>query len=204
MNKRIFPLLVSLFFVVAAKAQSSDPVISAFSKSYELEKKTDYKGAVTALKAVYDDGSYEINLRLGWLEYSAGQFTESMSYYQKCIDLLPYSIEARLGYALPASAVGDWDKIVAQYKKILEIDPQNSLTNYRMGMIMYERKDYQSAYNFFGKVVNLYPFDYDSLLMYAWSNYQLGKLREAKILFNKVLMYSPTDKSATEGLGLIK
>jgi hypothetical protein len=40
--------------------------------------------------------------------------------------------------------------------------------------------------------------------MFAWTNYMLGKTREAKILFNKVLLISPNDISATEGLGLIK
>jgi Flp pilus assembly protein TadD len=50
----------------------------------------------------------------------------------------------------------------------------------------------------------MYPFSYDGLLMYAWTNYQLGKFADAKILFNKVLLLSPADKSAKEGLGLIK
>ena len=69
----------------------------------------------------------------------------------------------------------------------------------------YEKnKDYTSAYKYFEKVVNLYPFGYDALLMYAWTNFQTGKTREAKILFNKVLMLSPGDTSALEGLGLIK
>jgi len=38
----------------------------------------------------------------------------------------------------------------------------------------------------------------------AWTSFQQGKYREAKVLFNKVLMYSPDDKSALEGLSLIK
>ncbi|MEZ5148220.1 MAG: hypothetical protein R2759_14450 [Bacteroidales bacterium] len=53
------------------------------------------------------------------------------------------------------------------------------------------------------KVVNLYPFDYDGLIMFAWTNLKLGKLREAKVLFNKVLMYKPDDSSALEGLSVI-
>jgi hypothetical protein len=38
----------------------------------------------------------------------------------------------------------------------------------------------------------------------AWINLQLGKSREARVLFNKVLLYSPGDASALEGLGLLK
>jgi len=40
--------------------------------------------------------------------------------------------------------------------------------------------------------------------MFAWTNLKLGKTREAQVLFNKVLMLSPDDKSALEGLSLIK
>jgi len=40
--------------------------------------------------------------------------------------------------------------------------------------------------------------------MYAWSNLQLGKIREAEVLFNEVLIIDPYNQSALEGLELIK
>jgi TolA-binding protein len=73
-----------------------------------------------------------------------------------------------------------------------------------MGLIEYNNKRYTGAYKYFEKVVNLYPFGYDALLMFAWANFQLGKTREAKVLFQKVILISPGDKSALEGLSLIK
>jgi tetratricopeptide (TPR) repeat protein len=145
-----------------------------------------------------------VNLRLGWLHYNAGLYKESMTYYQTAINLMPVSIEARLGYVYPAAAFGNMTEVINQYTKILEIDPQNSTANYRMGYIYYDKKDYATAYKYFEKVVNLYPFGYDGLLMFAWTNFQLGKTREAQVLFNKVLLTSPGDKSATQGLSLIK
>jgi tetratricopeptide (TPR) repeat protein len=184
-------------------AQTQD-VIQAFSKSYDYEKKADYTNAITAIKGVYDKSSYEINLRLGWLSYEAAQYKESASYYQIAEDIMPLSIEAKLGYAYPAAALGKTDDVIAIYQKILEGDPQNSTVNYKLGYMYYNKKDYQSALKYFEKVVNLYPFNYDGLLMYAWTNYQLGKTREAQVLFNKVLMLSPDDKLATQGLSLIK
>ena len=183
---------------------SQDPVVTAFSKSIDLEYKGEYVKAIAPLKEVYNEKSYEMNLRLGWLYYEATQYVESAAYYQRAIALMPYSIEAKLGYANPASALGNWDLVVVQYKKILEIDPQNTVVNYRMGLIDYNNKRYPSAYKYFEKVVNLYPFGYDALLMYAWTNYQMGKSREAKVLFGKVLMISPSDASAKEGMSLIK
>jgi tetratricopeptide (TPR) repeat protein len=176
----------------------------AFGKSQQYESRGNFTEAIAALKNVYQEDSYEVNLRLGWVTYLNGLFTESAAYYQKAITLKPYSLEAKFGYVYPASALGNWDQVISQYKSILAIDPQNTTANYRMGSIFYGRKDYTAAEKYLEKVVNLYPFDYDSMILYAWTNFKLGKLREAQVLFNKVLLNKPTDTSALEGLGLIK
>jgi len=197
-------ITIFVFSVVESFSQDQAKLIAAFSDSYTKEKSKKYSEAAKSLKAYYDASSYEINLRLGWLTYLDGQFTESLNYYNKAIEILPYAIEPRFGVVLPASSLGNWDMVVAQYKKILSIDPKNTVVLHRMGLILYDKKDYKQAYQFFEQVVNLYPFDYSSMLMLAWTNYRLGKIREAKILFNKALLYNPGDASATEGLGLIK
>jgi tetratricopeptide (TPR) repeat protein len=202
--KRLLLLVFFLLSGIVIMAQDYSKLTAAFSDSYTKEKSGKYGDAITVLKAYYDANSYEINLRLGWLTYLLGQFPESVGYYNKAIELMPYAIEPRFGLALPASSLGNWDMVIAQYNKILSIDPNNTVTLYRLGLISYDKKDYKQAYQFFEKVVNLYPFDYQSVLMLAWSNFKLGKTREAKILFNKALLYSPEDASAKEGLGLIK
>ena len=202
--KRLILLTFFIFSGLAIFAQDYTKLTTAFSDSYAKEKLGKYADAATILKAYYDANSYEINLRLGWLSYLQGQFSESVGYYNKAIELMPYAIEPRFGLALPASSLGNWDMVIAQYNKILFIDPNNTVTLYRLGLISYDKKDYKQAYQQFEKVVNLYPFDYQSVLMLAWTNFKLGKTREAKILFNKALLYSPEDASAKEGLGLIK
>jgi hypothetical protein len=52
--------------------------------------------------------------------------------------------------------------------------------------------------------VDLYPFDYDGLLMLAWTSYFTGNYNQAKVLFNKVKLYNPGDASANEGLQLMR
>lgn len=203
----IIPVFV-VFFVVTfshtISGQDFKATENAFKQSYEQEKKGEYNEAIESLKSVYSEDSYEINLRLGWLSYLLGSFTESSSYYQRAVSLKPYAVEAYFGYVYPLAAVGNWNIVKTQYFKILEIDPMNSLANFRMGMIYYGGQDYATALNYFEKVVNLYPFDYDGTIMFAWTKFQLGKLREAEVLFKKALLMRPGDSSALEGLGLIK
>jgi len=100
--------------------------------------------------------------------------------------------------------MGNWGQVENHYKQVLEMDAENSWVNYRMGLIYYGREDYQAAIKYFENVVNHYPFDYDSVIMLAWTNFKLGKFREAKVLFSKALLIQPGDESALEGLGLIK
>jgi tetratricopeptide (TPR) repeat protein len=206
MKKCIFLLLAGfLAFTAEMKAQNNEEaIIRAFSEAYGHEAAGQYQQAIEALKKVYDPKSYELNVHLGWLHFSIGSHNESIKYYQKCLDIHPLSIEARMAYVEPAAQLGNWDQVLAQYAKILEVDPMHSVANYRTGLIYYNRADYKTAEKYFEKVINLYPFDYHALLYQAWTKYQLGKTSDAKILFQRVRMYSPEDASAKEGLLLIK
>lgn len=193
-------LVISLL----ASAQDYTKLQKAFSESYKLETAGKYADAIKQLKAVYAESSYELNIRLGWLNYNQGNFSESQAHYSRALKLMPYSEEAKFGLILPKSAIGKWTDVINLYNSILKNSPNNTVANYRLGLIYYSRKSYSKSLSYFKKVVDLYPFDYDGLLMYAWANFQTGKTREAKILFNKVLMLSPGDASAKEGLSLIK
>jgi tetratricopeptide (TPR) repeat protein len=197
-------VVVSQIYAQKSSTFSNDDLLNAFKLSYKYEASGQYKDAIDAMKAVYSASNYEVNLRLGWLNYLNLQHKDAMQYYQTAMKLMPYSIEARLGYVYPAAALEDWTKVADMYNEILNIDPNNTFVLYKLGTIYYYKPDYQKAYNCFEKIVNLYPFDYSSVLMFGWANFQLGRGSDAEALFNKTLLLSPNDASALEGLGLLK
>ncbi len=198
-------IILLSFLVLSAKAQVNQQVLeTAFAKSYALEKTGDFSASMDELKKVYVVSSYEINLRLGWLNYNAGLFDEAVIFYTTAQKLKPYSEEARFGLILPLSALGKSNEVITLYNKILEINPNNTIALYRLGIVYYGRKEYNKAHSLFKKVVDLYPFGYDGLLMLGWTSYFQGNYNESKVLFNKVKLLNSTDASATEGLGLIK
>ncbi len=199
--KNTITILLSLI-ITPCIAQSADAIKNAFAKSYTLEYSKQYTKAADEINNVYDTKSYEMNLRLGWLQYEAGKYNDANEYYQKAIALHAYSVEAKLGFVYPLSAQNKWDEVLNQYRLILAIDAKNTTVNYRAGLIYYNRKKYADAEKYFSTVLQLYPFDYDCLLMSGWCNYSLGKKAEAKALFEKALMNTPSSKSAIEGLGL--
>lgn len=185
-------------------SQEYDVIVEAFKSSYEHENSGDFTEAAKDILDVYAHDSYEMNLRLGWLNYEVGKFSESEKYYQVAVNLMPYSIEARLGLIFPKSVMGKWNEVIQIYKNILDNFPDDPYINYKLGLVYYERQQFDLALDCFRKVVELWPFDYDGLLMYAHTHAKLGKIREARVLYYKVLMASPEDTDALNGLNTIK
>ncbi|MBE2231836.1 MAG: tetratricopeptide repeat protein [Chitinophagaceae bacterium] len=195
-------VLVLATFIVSAQQEAKWQ--AAFTESYTQETGKQYAAAVATLKAVYDEKSYELNLRLGWLCYLNKDYPASQGYYQKAVGLKPYALEARFGLVYPLAALQMTDKTLLVYEEILKIDPQNSKANYWTGVIWYNRKKYEQAARYFEKVINLYPFDYDGNHMLAWTYLSMGRSNDAKILFGKALLARPGDASCLEGMKLIR
>jgi tetratricopeptide (TPR) repeat protein len=196
-------VLVFAAFTLQTYAQESI-VFNAFGVSYDFEASYKYTDAIVALQKVYDPQSYEMNLRIAWLCYQSGQYAESVSYNQKAIALMPAATEPLWAIINPLFKLEKWSELEKTYRAILKIDSKNALAHYRMGQVYYYRKDYLTAKNYFDVALNQYPFNYDYMLLSAWTNYYLNNKKEARILFNKVLLYKPNDSAALDGLSLIK
>jgi len=201
--KKWMPALL-LLLATYASAQNTSAWQEAFYRSYEAETKSNFNQAINELVRVYKKDDYFVNLRLGWLYFLAKNNQKSEQFYRTAIRLQPYSIEARFGLVKPLSATARWDQVQLQYSEILKIDPQNTMANYWLGVIHYNRKQFTVAVRLFEKVVNLYPLDYDSVIMLAWTKLNLGKTAEARLLFNHALTLRKNDESALQGLKLIK
>lgn len=176
----------------------------AFKTSYQKEAFEKWQDAINALESVYDADSYECNLRLGWLYYSAGNQTESKTHYQRAVELKPFAIEAKFGLIYPIYAMGNMEEVKKLYTEILTIAPNNTQALYQLGAVHFYQQEYEKASKLFSKVVDLFPFSYDALIMLAHTNFHLKKYREAKVLYNKVLLYNPNDAAALESLKLLE
>jgi len=192
---------IALFGMICqAQTVALSPLENGFATTYALEAAQEFTKAAELLQKIYDPHSYEINLRIGWLLYNAGDYEHSKFYYLAAADLIPTSVEARLGAALPLSMLEQWDQVAAQYLAILKFDSHNSMVNYRLGLIHYNRKNYSAARPYLDAALSVYPFDYSIVGAAAWNYYMMGAVEEAKKLFHRVLLIAPGDEYATDGL----
>jgi tetratricopeptide (TPR) repeat protein len=196
--------VISLLTTGELNAQTDAKIQAAFAESYNSELSGNYVSSVSVIKSVYQTDNYNMNARLGWLLFLAKQYTESAIYYDRAIKLKPYAIEVKFGMIKALNALESWDKVKEQYEAILKIDPQNTTSLYWLGVLLYNRKDYDNAGRNFEKIVNLYPMDYGSVIMLARTRLYQGKKADAKVLFNQALLLSPKDTSAISGLNQVK
>jgi tetratricopeptide (TPR) repeat protein len=182
-----------------SSAQSSK-IADAFSKSYLGESNKEYLASIVSIENVYDATSFAMNLRLGWLHYLNKEYSRSQSYYNKAITLEPKSVDARLGYINAAAALQNWDEVLKTYKDILTFDPNNSLVNYRVGYIYYYRKNFTEAEKHLLKVVQMYPFDFDTNFLLGSVYVGQGKIVEAKRYYQLAQLYNPASKDVTDAL----
>lgn len=189
-----------VFCALKLNAQTNAVLQKAFRNSYNDEYNKNYAAAISDISPYYSENSYEVNIRLGWLNYLNKNYNASQSYYLKATIIKPGAIEAKFGYVKPLSFLQSWDKVLEQYQAILKIDPQNTQASYWAGVIHYNRKQYDAAIKYFRVVVILYPFDYDGNHMLAWATLMSGKKAEAKPFFEKALIIKPGDDSSTDGL----
>jgi tetratricopeptide (TPR) repeat protein len=195
------PLIILLTFgAVKLQAQTNAVLQKAFKNSYADENNKNYTAAINDMTPYYSEGSYELNVRLGWLNYLNKNYNASQTYYARAVNIKPNAVEAKFGYVKPLSYLQSWDKVLDQYNAILKIDPQNTQANYWLGVIYYNRKQYDAAIRCFKAVVNLYPFDYDGNHMLAWSCYFSSRKSDAQSYFEKALLIKPDDASSLDGL----
>jgi len=196
-KKTIFSLAICTIATVtnAQKTTQVNVLQSAFKKSYESEYNLKYAKAIEELTPVYDTKSYELNLRLGWLNYLNIKYVASLEFYKKCIELAPKSIEAKLGVIYPLANLERWDEVMVQYNEILKLDPTNMTANFQLALINYNRKDYAQALPYITTYVSSYPFNFDGVNLMGWIHYASGKKDVAKTYFQKALLINPSSKN---------
>jgi tetratricopeptide (TPR) repeat protein len=185
-------LTFSTFSLNAQVSQADFAMRSAFKKSYEAEYSAKYAKAIEELTPYIGVNTYEVNIRLAYLNYLNSKYQQAAGHYKKCIELAPKSIEARLGLVNCLALLEKWDDLLLQYKEILKIEPTNAKSLYFISMMYFNRADYANAHIYLSTYLSLYPFDFDGIDLMGWTKYYLGKKDEAHVLFKKALLLNPS------------
>ncbi len=202
MKKALLRIIVALQFVIAVTVSHSyaDTLADAFSVSYQAEAQGNYQAAIKPLRAQGAGSSYVGQVRLGWLNYRAKDWQQSITWYHKASRQAPRAIEPLLGMMLAQQGAGETYEAIETGQAVLQKDPHNYTAISRTAWLLYQRREYVQAAAMYRKLVDLYPTDTEMLLGLGYSLKLAGNKEESAQCFTTVLLLSPSNARALEGL----
>jgi tetratricopeptide (TPR) repeat protein len=199
-------ILVGVFSLLTISTTWGETISAIYQQSYEEEARGKYQEAIFVLMQASQagDNSYLYHLRLGWLQYLATKYPDSVNSYRKAGLLSKDSIEAKLGLMLPLIAQGKWSDAEKVGREILSLDKLSYLANSRLAYIYYNLKQYKDAEAYYRNVLLYYPGDIEMKTGLAWSLLKQDKKEVAEKVFSEILRYVPNHISANTGMKIVK
>jgi len=185
-----------LLFIISFSAFSNE---SIWKKSYSLEAKGDYKHAAATLTPLISRQKNEYALlRYAYLTYLQGNYKDSISSYQKAIDLYPDSIDARLGITLPLISQKRWRQVKRYTIQVLHKSRWNYTAHIRLMMSEEGMHNWDVLAKHAKQVAAVYPTDATALVYLARANIWQGNTRAALNAYTQVLNRLPSHIEASQ------
>lgn len=194
MYKYIFIPLLLLVFWGALHCQTK-----TIQDSYNSEALGEYPAALQVMQslAAAEPNEPFYQIRIAWLLYLSGKYTEALGAYQKSVQLLD-CVDAQIGVINCQLALANWDSAIKTATDLLKIEPRNSTILGKLAYAAYMKKDYKLSSGYYGKIVELYPWDMENRAYYVNNLYLAGKITEAKAEYAKLKKYHPSSRTVSD------
>jgi len=183
-------------------AQELD-IADAYFRSFEYERTDDFSNAVRALTPVleaYPNG-YTVNLRLGWLFYRNGNYSNAIAHYQAATTAAPFALEPKIGHLLPLMAQQRWAEAEVLAYQIVSMDHYNYYGNLRLATILRMQNELDAASQVAWKMAGAYPTDLLFMAELARIAVAQGDSDEAARLYTDLIILDPENQEARAFLG---
>ena len=173
-----------------------------YRASYQAEARGDYVGALAKMRQIRKAAgvSYFLALRTGWVAYLAGELAVAETAYGEAVAVKPKAVEAKLGLSLVLFAGKKWGELETTCKQVLSQDSKHPAVRARLAAAQYNLGKFTDSAQGYRKLLDDYPGELDYQTGLAWALLRMGKIAEARSLFQAVLAVSPDNPSARGGL----
>jgi tetratricopeptide (TPR) repeat protein len=193
------PVVVVATPTPMAMPAATSEMHAALAASYQAEQAGNYKKALAAMQHL--PRMYFIDLRLGWLYYLNGNYSEADTHYEAAIKASPAAIEAKIGYTLPLLAQKRYKAVEQAALEIALIDRNNYTANLRLAYALRMQQQYASAEEILTRMLTLYPTDGKLLTEHGLNLVALHQQTAARQIFDNITLIDPTNALAKEQLG---
>jgi len=129
---------------------------------------------------------------LGVFAYDEGNYKESSSLLQKAVNLNPENARANFYLGQSYARMGQPGEAERYLTSAFSIDPQVPGLKYSLGILFFEKEEYEQALVKFEEVVTEDPADVLAIYYSGISRYKLGQYEAAGVSLLKAAEMSPT------------
>ncbi len=152
-------------------------------------------------KAIEKDQQYfHAYMQLG-LMYSVKRSALAIDYFNNALNLNPKSIEALYALALFYQQVGDFQKAIAKYTIIIQIDPTYKYAHYNIGYIyLVELGSYEDAIKYFSDAIKCDANYVEAYFNRGFAYEKMGNIKSARADYQQALKIRVNYDKAVEGM----
>ncbi len=187
------------FILILALTHVYSQNANLIQSSYALEAAANYSAAIDIMKNLLSKEPNDafFNLRMGWLYYSSGNYSEGLKFYQKSA-ILTSTLDAQLGILNCYLAQGSWSETISSAGELLKSCPNNVLVLHKMGYAHYMKKDYKTAASYYQRIININAYDFDARGYLLAAHYYANDRIEAKKQYLLLKKYYPASQFVTD------
>lgn len=144
----------AIFYINRSLHHNRSSATAHFQKGMILKEWGDTVKAISSFQdaITFDPNYYDAYMQLGIL-YGIKKNPLAEGYFDNAISIKPRSIEAMYGKAKLLHDMLIYDRALALYDSILQIEPQHQDATFNMGAIYYEQKKYNDAFEKFNLTI---------------------------------------------------
>jgi tetratricopeptide (TPR) repeat protein len=155
-------------------------------------------------KALELDGQYyDAAMQLGLL-LAAKKHKTAKEYFTAALRINPRSSEAYFGRAYYYQQVGEFQKALFDYRKVIDIDPTNDKSYYNVGIINFDAKRYDEAMRSWDICIQMNNQNIDAYYMRGLVHEYRNNKKDALLNYQYALELNPNYQLAKEGLARLE
>ncbi|MDY0151901.1 MAG: tetratricopeptide repeat protein [Candidatus Cloacimonas sp.] len=186
--KRVISIMVLFLLASMMLAQGK----STITDSYNAETAKNYTRALQIMEeiAATDTTDEFFPLRIGWLQYLLGRYSDAIISYTKSNNIA-HSLDAQTGIVNCQLALGKWDNARDLADQILKSYPQNAVILGKAAYAAYMKQDYRGAADYYLAILKTSSYDME-IRGYLVNNLYLAKdVENARKHYQKLKKYYP-------------
>jgi tetratricopeptide (TPR) repeat protein len=182
--------VIELLSPIERQSPDDLPVIYLLGTAYIRDKQPE-RGQVLVERILKNGDSAEARLLLGTTKMNAQDFSDALGDLKRAVELNPRLPDVYSYYGLGLLATGDMAGAADAFRKELETNPNDFVSNLQLGVVLKQDQQYDQARSYFDRALRVRPGDPGVRYQLATVDLATGSVDEARAKLEKLIEESP-------------